>query len=214
MDFAAIEAVIFDLGGVIINIDYLRTILGFNGLRQDLDMVPYSQDEQAELFNHFEMGHISAAEFRDGIRELLGIDCEDGAIDDAWNAMLLDIPPERITLLEKLGQQKRLFLLSNINEIHMVAVERIFQGVCGDRHRELADLFECTYYSHLVGDRKPHPSIFQRVIDEQHLDPARTIFIEDTIRHIRGAQQAGLRTHHLTKGETILDLLWLTSAVG
>ncbi|OKH18072.1 HAD family hydrolase [[Limnothrix rosea] IAM M-220] len=209
MDLNNIDAIIFDLGGVIINIDYPQTILAFNALHNKEQDFPYSQDDQAELFDAFEKGQIPAWEFRDGLRHILNLDCSDEAIDRAWNAMLLDIPLSRIELLEALGQHKRLFLLSNTNSIHKLAFDEIFQSTCGDRYDHLDQLFEKAYYSHHIGDRKPNPSIFQKVIDEQKLDPAKTLFIEDTIRHIKGAQKTGLQTYHLTNGETLTQLPWL-----
>ncbi len=209
MDLNDIDAIIFDLGGVIINIDYPKTILAFNALHHQEQYFPYSQDDQAELFDAFEKGQIPAWEFRDGLRQILGLDCSDKAIDEAWNAMLLDIPLSRIELLEALKPHKRLFLLSNTNSIHKLAFDDIFQSTCGDRYDHLDQLFEKAYYSHHVGDRKPNPSMFQKVIDEQKLDPAKTLFIEDTIRHIKGAKKTGLQTYHLTNGETLTQLPWL-----
>lgn len=209
MNLAEIDAIIFDLGGVIINIDYPRTILAFNALHSEDQEFPYSQHQQAELFDAFEKGEIPPWKFRDGLRKTLALDCSDAKLDAAWNAMLLDIPSERIRLIEKLGQHKRIFLLSNTNSIHKVAFDKIFHQTCGEHYDHLDQLFEQAYYSHQVGDRKPNPSIFQKVIDEQNLNPARTLFIEDTIRHIEGAKTTGLQTYHLTQGETITQLPWL-----
>ena len=126
MNLDEIDAIIFDLGGVIINIDYPRTILAFNALHSEDQEFPYSQNQQAELFDAFEKGEIPAWEFRDGLRKTLDLDCSDADLDAAWNAMLLDIPIERIRLIEALSKQKRLFLLSNTNSIHKLAFDEIF----------------------------------------------------------------------------------------
>lgn len=201
-----IDSIIFDLGGVIINIRYENTIAAFSQLCGfDVSQL-YTQHRQDSLFDDYETGKITSAEFRAQLRHLLSIQCSDQELDYAWNAMLLDIPRERIELLEALGKQKRIFLLSNTNEIHKTAFDRIFTDAFGDHLNELSSLFEKAYYSHWMGDRKPNLSVFQQVIDEQQLNPSRTLFIEDTAQHIAGAQEVGLQTIHLTGDKTILDL--------
>ncbi|MEO0488189.1 MAG: HAD family phosphatase [Cyanobacteria bacterium J06635_15] len=201
------DNVIFDLGGVIINIRYENTLDAFSRLCGFDVRLLYTQHRQAPLFDQFETGQISADAFRHGLRQLLNINtATDEAIDDAWNAMLLDIPRSRIDLLQVLRQHKRIFLLSNTNRIHKAKFDAIFAAAHGDRISDLADLFEQVYYSHLMGDRKPKPSIFQTVIANHNLNPSRTLFIEDTRQHIEGAQQVGLQTFHLQPGCDIVDL--------
>jgi FMN phosphatase YigB (HAD superfamily) len=200
----AIDAIIFDLGGVIIDIRYEATIEAFSALcGWDVSTI-YTQQAQTPLFDSYEMGKISSSDFRDGLRNLLNIDVPDRAIDDAWNAMLLDIPPERVDLLKRLKQQRRIFLLSNTNEIHKAQFDRIFLDQYGAELSGISDLFERVYFSHEMGDRKPNPSIFQTVIDDQLLDPARTLFIDDTRQHIDGAQKIGLQAIHYTGSDLSL----------
>ncbi len=206
-----IKAIIFDLGGVIINLRYENTIEAFSHLCGFDVSSLYTQHRQNSLFDEYETGQISSPAFRDGLRSLLQISASDVEIDQAWNAMLLDIPPARIELLQALGQTTRIFLLSNTNEIHKAECDRIFETTVGQDLNGLSSLFDYSYYSHLMGDRKPNPSIFQRVVDEQSLDPGQTLFIEDTARHIDGAKQVGLQTIHLTGDRTILELGLLNS---
>jgi FMN phosphatase YigB (HAD superfamily) len=201
-----IEAIIFDLGGVIINLDYQRTIDAFSQLAGVDVSVLYTQHHQVSLFDEYETGRIDSAAFRRGLRELLSLDCGDGELDAAWNAMLLDIPVPRIERLVELGRQVPIFLLSNTNEIHKAECDRRFQTAMGDPEANLSSLFRRAYYSHEVGDRKPNPSIFRRVLEEEQLNPATTLFIEDTAQHIAGAQQVGLQTIQVHKELTILDL--------
>lgn len=203
------DSIIFDYGGVIINIRYENTIAAFSQLSGLEASHFYTQHHQRSLFDDYECGHISSAEFRDGLRSLFNIDGSDQALDEAWNALLLNIPPERIERLKELGKHKRLFLLSNINEIHRVACDRIFDETFGADFGGIYSLFEKVYFSYEMGDRKPNPSIFKTVIQQQNLDPKRTIFIEDTRQHIEGAASVGLQTIHITNGLTIMDLDWL-----
>ena len=196
--------IIFDLGGVIINLDYHATTNAFTELcGRDMAEV-YSQKKQDPIFDDIETGRITPNEFREGLKQLFNFDASSEEIDAAWNALLLDIPLSRIELLQKLKPQKRIFLLSNTNAIHKVAFEKILKDATG--FSELDPLFEKAYYSHEMEDRKPNVSIFQRVIEENELDLTETLFIDDSAQHIVGAKKAGLNAFHLTTPTTILDL--------
>ena len=198
--------IIFDLGGVVLNLDYLRTISAFQQLGISEFESNYSQLVQTGLFDDYERGEMTSGDFRDGIRKAFLIEVSDTEIDDAWNAMLLDLPKERLEILRKLGETKRIVLLSNTNEIHI----RKFNQALKLEHglNDLSYYFQKLYYSYEVGMRKPEARIFQHVLDEQGFNPAETLFIDDSPQHIEGARKVGLNAYHLQveKGETILDL--------
>ena len=202
----SIDSIIFDLGGVIFNLCHANTIEAFSCLCELDSSQLMGKFFQSSLFDEYEMGRISSSEFRDGIRSLLNVNCSDQEIDDAWNAMLLGIPQERVELLKTLRTQKPIFLLSNTNEIHRIQIESVFAQNYGQEFENLSALFEQAYFSYLMSDRKPNPSIFQRIIDEHNLDPSRTLFIDDTADYIEGAKITGLQTIHLSNGLTIHDL--------
>lgn len=202
-----LEAIILDLGGVILNIDYAKTLVAFSQLAgQDISSL-YTQHRQIALFDRYETGQISSEEFRQGLRSQLALrgTADDAAIDSAWNAMLLDVPPARLDSLAQLSERFRLFLLSNTNAIHKAAFEENLEAVFGDA-AVLSRQFEATHYSHLMGDRKPNPTIFQRVVDEQGLIPSQTLFVDDTAGHLQGAQAVGLQTIHMA-GDLTLEML-------
>ena len=201
-----IDSIIFDLGGVIVNLDYGLTIQAFSELAGYDITQQYSQQSQAEVFSRFEVGNISAAEFRQELTALLKFEASDDAIDRAWSALILDFPPERVELIRQIGRQKRIFLLSNINELHLETSDRKFTEAMGTDIGTLADQFEQAYYSHLVGDRKPNASIFQKVIDDNQLDPAKTLFLDDTAHNLVGAAKVGLQTAHVTQKNPIESL--------
>jgi putative hydrolase of the HAD superfamily len=202
-----IEAIIFDLGGVILNLRYENTIEAFTQLcGRDVSQL-YSQQKQSPIFDEIETGKISPKEFRLGLRNILNIhhlDISDEQLDFAWNAMLLDIPKERLEFLQKIGKQKRIFLLSNTNEIHKKAFDENLYNE--HQMKSLDHLFEKAYYSHLVMDRKPNPSIFEYVLTQNNLKPETTLFIDDSHQHIVGASRVGVQTIHLKSPVTILDL--------
>jgi putative hydrolase of the HAD superfamily len=198
---ATIKNIIFDLGGVIINIDYQKTIDAFKKLSRADATIEFNQKQQSALFDELETGRISNKAFREKVREHYQLEATDAQIDAAWNAMLLDIPAERIALLRKLRQDHKLFLLSNTNAIHMTA----FNKIVADSHGmpALDELFDKCYYSHLVDDRKPNASIFERILQENGLQKAETLFVDDSIQHIESAEKLGIKTLHLAPPLTI-----------
>jgi len=198
-----IDAIIFDLGGVILNLDFGLLAKRFYQLGVPDFEQRYSQYKQNPVFDLFETGKISEDVFRAELNKILGLTLTDEAFDFAWNSLLLDFPTERIELLQKLRTQKRIFLLSNTNSIHARHYEKQFEEEFGFPFQTL---FEKVYYSFQVGDRKPERSIFEKVITENRLNPARTLFIDDTSIHTDGAKQTGLQTVHLKHPITILDL--------
>ncbi len=200
--FNQLEAIILDLGGVLLNIDYSLTAKAFEQLSgKDFDTI-YSQAAQQVLFDSFETGQISEAEFRKGVNNRLQLELSDNKIDRAWNAMLLDFPLQRMQFLEALAMKKPLYLLSNTNEIHIKSFEEGMEsGVGLERFRAV---FKDSHYSSRIGMRKPHPETFKWVLDKHGLEPNRTLFIDDSIQHVEGARSAGLHSIHLE--DDILDL--------
>ncbi len=191
-----IKNIIFDLGGVILNIDYNLTAQAFKNLGiQNFDEL-YSQAQQTDLFDRMETGKISPKDFRNGLRDLTKISLTDQSFDEAWNAMLLNLPLERLNLLEKLKQEGyRLFLLSNTNEIHYEAYTQNLQNEYWVEGLE--QFFEKSYFSHRIGRRKPETSTFQFVLDDAGLKAEQTIFIDDSMQHVLGAREAGINAFHL-----------------
>lgn len=199
-----IKNIIFDLGGVIINLDMQRTAQAFMQLAASNQVPVFDYHRQDEIFKAYEVGKISSKEFTAGLIELLGNQHKEQAIIDAWNAMLLDIPAERLRLLEQLKQQYRTFLFSNTNELHYNAFTEIVRqdhAVPG-----LDDFFEKTYYSHTMGMRKPDIASFQRILDENNLEPEETLFLDDTAGHLAGAAQLGIQTALVTAENDILRI--------
>lgn len=198
------SAIIFDLGGVILNIDYNATINAFKELGKSNFETLYQQAHQDRIFDQFEVGAVSAQEFRDYLKSFLPQGTTDEQINKAWNVMLLDLPAKRVDLLKRLANSHRLFLFSNTNEIHLVEFREIIRRQY-DNANLLEELFEKTYYSHLLEQRKPNAEAFQFILDQNHLDPMNTLFIDDSEQHIEGAKKVGLETY-LLQGEDIVDI--------
>ena|SRR5258706_3991080 len=200
-----IKNIIFDLGGVILNIDLGLTEnalreLGINNLSNYL-----TRSSISSFFKEYETGKINDAEFVRSIQSLSAKAITEEEVIHAWNALLLDFPGERIQLLQNLKQKYRLFLLSNTNLIHYREFQRRIYSQTG---RYLEDFFEKTYYSHTVGLSKPDAAIFQLVISENKLVPSETLFVDDTAANMVTAKEAGLQVSHIVPGTSILDLEW------
>lgn len=186
------DAIIFDLGGVLLNLDYAATTSAFSRLAgRDLSSF-YSKTKQYPLFDQFECGAITVAEFRDQLRAVLGVRCEDAVLDQAWNALLLDVPSRNIELLLRLRATHRVFLLSNTNELHLADFVARFEREHGATYGPWSSLFHRDYYSHLLGCRKPEREIFEAVLRTEALDPRRTLFIDDNWHNVQGARAVGL----------------------
>jgi glucose-1-phosphatase len=200
-----IKNIIFDLGGVILNIDIKLTEKALRDL--GIDNLPQhgTASPLPPFFREYEAGKIDDAAFIKSVKALSAKALTDEEVIDAWNALLLDFPQERLDLLQSLKKRYRLFLLSNTNSIH----HRKFQQ---DLHTQtgvyLEDFFEKTYYSHTAGLCKPDTAIFQLVINENKLDPAETLFVDDTESNMTGAKEAGLQITHIVPGTSILDIGW------
>ncbi len=189
------ETILLDLGGVLIDVDYHATARAFRNLgHSDFERL-YSKAQQDHLFDGFETGALTPAEFRDRIRQLLDPALSDATIDAHWNAMLGSVPPPRLALVERLKQRHQVLLLSNTNAIHVPAFEAIIARENGIT--DFKALFHGAYYSCEIGLRKPDAAAFLHVLERHGADPATTLFIDDSIQHVHGARNAGLHAEHL-----------------
>ncbi len=158
----------------------------------------------AQAFFDYEKGLITDEEFRDQVRLLLNWRATDEEFDACWNAMLLDIPTERLQLLQRLKKEYRIFLLSNTNEIHLKKFNAILKNSSG--HESMDVFFHKAYYSHRMKMRKPDTEIFEFVLKENQLNPAETIFLDDNVSNLEGASLAGIQTFHVEYPDLIFTL--------
>jgi glucose-1-phosphatase len=203
VDLAGIKNIIFDLGAVIINIDFQRTFEAFSKHCNTDILTIIKRFRDLRVFERYEVGELDDHQFHDFIRKEFNESLSDAEIDRAWNALLLDIPQERVELLKKLSKNYRLFLLSNTNHIHIVEVNNILNRTF--QLRTLDHLFEKVYYSYHIGMAKPDLKIYEHVLKENNLKPAETLFIDDNLDNIKGAQKAGVKTLHIILPESIIE---------
>jgi glucose-1-phosphatase len=199
-----IKAIIFDFGGVIFNIDFNKTCLAFNdlGIKGFADM--YSLKDADPLFQDLEKGKFSGEEFYSEFRKCTGSALEINQIDTALNALLLSYRKEALQTLTAIRPKYKLYLLSNTNSIHLQAFTKMYKEQVGEG--ALEDFFDKVYYSHETGYRKPAKEAYEIVLKENDLSPAETLFIDDSLKNIEGAQAVGLQTIFLKEGMGIEDL--------
>jgi putative hydrolase of the HAD superfamily len=196
-----IKHIIFDLGGVLLNLDHKRTQDAF----ADLGLMNFEEVwgnvKQSPLFDDFEVGKISREDFIASIRSISRIQASDGQIVEAWNALLRDFPIRRLQILQQLRIHYDLLLLSNTNELHEEAFNKILMNANGIPN--IGVFFDKVYLSHRMGMRKPNPKIFERVLNENQLQPIHTLFIDDYLPNVEVANELGIQTIYLNNGMTI-----------
>src|SRR5450755_3305222 len=176
-----VKNIIFDLGGVIMDIDVKRTLNAFSDLGLKNIHEYFGHGFAASFFSDHESGKISDGDFLKEIKQLLSVEVKNEAVIDAWNALLLHFPSERIDLLLSLKSKYRLFLYSNTNAIHYQKFSEIYRKSFGGR---LEDLFEKAYFSHVLGFRKPDLGGFKQIIDENDLNSEQSLFVDDALINV------------------------------
>jgi glucose-1-phosphatase len=208
VDLTGIKNLIFDLGGIIINIDIQLTFEAFAKVSGKDVISTVKKFEEEKIFARFEKGDFSEGELRSLINKELNTSLSDDVIDKAWNALLQDIPQVRIEMLKEFAGSHRIFLLSNTNSIHIRAVNKILHKTCGIEKLDL--LFETVYYSYQIKMSKPDTKIYEYVLNQNNLKASESLFIDDNVENIQGAGKAGLRTLHVKFPEEYITdhLLW------
>lgn len=187
-----IKNIIFDLGGVILNIDFMKTMEAFRKLGiSNIDEI-YTGYHQSNFFDSYDKGKISDREFIDTLKKHLPRPVSDVQVIEAWNAMIIDFPTDRIELLKRLKKYYRVFLLSNTNSLHFPFYNKQLRDVYGIK--DLSVLFEKTYYSFRLGMRKPDPDFFNLVITENKLNTEETFFIDDALQNVETAEKLEIKT--------------------
>ncbi len=196
--------VIFDLGGVLLDLDVQRTHEAFSKLTGIPEAKIKSILGESRLFLEYEKGNVTDNEFRTQAKDILGLACSDSIFDNAWNQMLGDVPRKRLDLLNQLNGTYRTFLLSNTNQIHKNHFSSIVKKNSGGI--ELDNFFTKAYYSHLMKMRKPDSEIFEFVLSENNLVADETIFLDDNVSNLKGAEKLGIKTHLITHPEMTFTL--------
>lgn len=183
------EFILFDLGGVVIDLDYKATTEAFQELGSEDFNTLYSQALQSDLFDRYETGHISSMHFVNKLKEFLPNNCSPNVVVSAWNAMIKEFQPEKLSFLESLKTVHKTALLSNTNDLHVECVRRKLKKVTVN---PLEHYFHHTLFSHEIKARKPNAEAFLKACEQLSAKPREVLFIDDSLQHIEGAKKTGL----------------------
>jgi len=202
--FKNISTLIFDFGGVLINLDISKCILNFKQLGLDNFEHYLNNFAQSGFFMQLEKGLISAGEFRNEIRKLSPKLLTDAQIDDAWCSFLLDVPVEKLEMLVELRKKFRVVLLSNTNIIHFPNSEKI---IFTNNGRKLSDYFDRCYLSYEMKMAKPDKKIFENILSIENVHPSECLFLDDGLKNTIEAQKLGIQTYLVHEHEDLSFLL-------
>ena len=200
---ANFKNILFDLGGVILDINIPATLKRFYELGFPPELMHYRESMQTDVFFKYQTGKTSTEEFRNEIRRTTGLEMGDQDFDEAWNAMLIGIPKERTALLKVLSKRYKLYMLSNTSELHVKVFEKMYLDTAGET---MQDVFEKIYYSHEIGLHKPDREAWEYVIKDANILPEETLFLDDTIHNIKASQELGFQAIHIHERTTLMNL--------
>lgn len=204
-DLEAIKAIVFDFGNVIINIDFRLTFQAFAKFSNKTEDEIIRRFEKSQLIRRYEMGLFSDDEFFEIVRQEIGYPIDNKEIIEAWNALLLDIPAERMELIQRLKRKYPVYLLSNTNALHIAECNKLLKknwGIESVHHN-----FTKAYLSYEIGLWKPDEAIYHYVIDDLKLQPNEILFLDDLEANVKAAANVGIQTIHVRPPECITQLI-------
>jgi HAD superfamily hydrolase (TIGR01509 family) len=201
---AELKNIIFDLGGVLLDIDYKKTEDAFIRLGYDNFHAMYSQFTADELFRKLETGKISNEEFYEVLVRAHAGSVTKEEINWAWNKMLLGWREKSLLFLEQVSSKYKIYLLSNTNAIHFEAFHRSLKQQTG--RNAIDPLFIKAYWSHIINLRKPGAEVFEFLIKDAGFIPAETLLVDDSVNNIDAAAALGFKTKLLLPGEFVEDI--------
>ncbi|MEK9281366.1 MULTISPECIES: HAD-IA family hydrolase [unclassified Bradyrhizobium] len=184
------DALLFDLGRVVLDIDFSRTIAcwaGHAGCKPEAIVARYVRDEAYKLH---EVGKLSDAAYFDSLRSSLGISLSDAQFLEGWNAVFTGEMPDIAELLPRAAKHMPLYAFSNTNQPHVDYFSKEYADLLG-HFREL-------YLSSSIGLRKPDAEAFDHVVGAIGVPAERIVFFDDLAENIEGARARGLTAVHVT----------------
>lgn len=204
IDLSNIKNIIFDLGKVLLNLDFDASINAFKELGLPTEVLDNQHAYSDPVFYELEVGKVTPKEFTARVRKVLNNpDASDLQIEDAWFAMIKDIPPKRVKKLQELAENYKVYLFSNTNQIHIERLHSEFKMIHGI---DFSSLFVKDFYSHEIHERKPDLSSYEKVIELSGVNPNESVFVDDLEKNIAGAEKAGLKTFWLKEGMEMAEI--------
>lgn len=196
------------MGNVLVGIDFGRV------LRRWAELAGVAPEALAPRFTHgaayqaHERGEIDAAAYYASLREELGVDLDDAALEDGWNAVFLEPIAPTIELVHRLAPRLPQYLFSNTNATHHARWSKLYG-------HSLAPL-RGHFVSHRMGRRKPEPAAFEHVVREIGVPPEGVLFFDDLPANVEGARAAGMQAVIVTAPADVARALepWLGMTPG
>ncbi len=200
-----IKNIIFDLGGVLLDLDFMAPVHAFRLLGATGSFTEFRETLKDPVFRKLETGLIYPEEFRSNIRAKLGNpSVTDEQIDQAWCSILGSVPREKVSFLLELRKRYPLYLYSNTNQIH---IEYFLKRFYSEHQFHFGELFEKLFYSHVIHDRKPELSGYEKVLALSGVHAGETLFVDDFEENIVAASQVGLNAFHYHPGMELALIL-------
>lgn len=191
----SLKNILFDLGGVILDLNVNGTLEAFLNLGFQKELLNYPENFYTDIFFNYETGKVTTSEFRDSVRKLSEINFSDQDFDEAWCTMLSRVPKKRTEILQSLAKDYKLYMLSNTSPLHITRFTEMFYESAG---YSFEDVFTRLFYSHDIGLHKPDPKAFQHVLNEANIIPEETLFLDDNIHNVKAAKELGFNVIHIT----------------
>jgi epoxide hydrolase-like predicted phosphatase len=195
-----VKNLLFDFGGVIINIEKAGAVKRFKEIGVDKIEEYLGEFRQEGIFLALEEGKLSREDFYDEFRKLAGKNISNADIDSGWMAFLTGIPEYKFQLLEELRKDYNLLLLSNTNSIIMEWGESKEFSPSG---KSISAYFDQVFFSYKIGYTKPDKEAFEIVLKESGIKAEETLFLDDGQSNLDTAEQFGFKTYLVDQNEDL-----------
>ena len=195
----AADALLFDLGRVVLDIDFSRTLAcwaGYAGCEPSDIVERFVRDE---AYRHHEIGRISDQAYFDSLRASLGIGISDAQFLEGWNAIFAGEMPGITPLLARAAGSLPLYAFSNTNAPHVEHFSKAYADLLG--------CFREVYLSPAIGLRKPDAAAYDHVVNAIGVPASRIVFFDDLAENVEGARARGLLAVHVRSSADVAAAL-------
>jgi glucose-1-phosphatase len=195
----AADALLFDLGRVVLDIDFSKAIACWANHAGCTPSDIVERFERGETYRHHEIGRISDAAYFDSLRSTLGIGISDDQFLEGWNAIFAGEMPGIAPLLARAARRVPLYALSNTNRPHVEYFSKTYAGLLG-HFREI-------YLSSTIGLRKPDAAAYDHVVQAIGVPASRILFFDDLAENVEGARARGLHAIQVRSSDDVAHAL-------
>lgn len=196
--------IIFDFGNVLFDLDLPAFEREMTRHAGDTYGLAKEKLLRQRVFEHYETGGMGSEEFVSHIAQASGV--SPAQVEEAWNSIFIGMPAHRFEMLNRLRQRHKVFLLSNINDLHERWIAEYMQREHGFADYESRH-FDGVYFSHLIRLRKPTRAVYEYVLADAELLPEESVFFDDLPENVEAAQEVGIRGVWHEPGTEIADRL-------